>query len=253
MTDPKPIVPVNLEGLDDIAKSLLENSVPEFNTTAPPTGTVAPVEEPGSYIILPNRKHGSYEYPDLLVPTDRTHKEKNWHQTQESLYLDSAYMITPRQFVDFINLLRSGNAYNGLGVKLDTKRVKAILDDILEKKDPYRAEWLDARFAQSGKTLNVMYHKIKSDGSIEDVTEPLQECLMEDKQPGISLDYWLRNATPQGLPPKNISDGSIYYWHPKDKAVAGFWADSDGVVLVADRGPADSDSSLGVRAAKIKR
>ena len=76
---------------------------------------------------------------------------------------------------------------------------------------------------------------------------------MEDKQPGISLDYWLRNATPQGLPPKNISDGSIYYWHPKDKAVAGFGADSDGVGLDAGRDPAYSVSSLGVRAAKIKR
>ena len=253
MTEPKPIVPVNPEGLDDIAKSLLENSVPEFNASAPPAGAVGSVEEPGSYIILPGRKHGSYEYPDLLVPAERTHKGKKWHQAKESLYLDGAYMITPRQFVDFINLLRSGNAYNGLGVKLDTKRVKALLDDILEQKDPYRAEWLDARFAQSGKTLNVMYHKIKSDGSIEDVAEPLHDCLMEDKQPGISLDYWLRNANNQGLPPKNISDGSIYYWYPRDKAVARFRANSDGVFLYANRDPAISYSSLGVRAAKIKR
>src|SRR3989338_788157 len=125
MTEPKPIVPVNPEGLDDIAKSLLDNTIPEFKSTSPSAGTSAPVEEPGGYIILPGRKHGSYDYPDLLVPTDRSHKGKNWHQTQESLYLDGAYMITPRQFVDFINLLRSGNVYDGLGVKLDNKRVKA--------------------------------------------------------------------------------------------------------------------------------
>ena len=76
---------------------------------------------------------------------------------------------------------------------------------------------------------------------------------MEDKQPGISLDYWLHNANNQGLPPKNISDGSIYYWYPRDKAVARFGANSGGVDLIAFRDPAYSDSSLGVRAAKIKR
>ena len=252
MTEPKPMVPVNRAGLDDIAQSLLDNPVPKFNATAPPTGAVGSVDEPGSYIILPGRKHGSYEYPDLLVPAERTHKGKKWYQAKESLYLDGSYMITPRQFVDFINLLRSGNAYDGLGVKLDTKRVKALLDDILEQKDPYRAEWLDARFAQSGKTLNVMYHKIKSDGSIEDVAEPLQDCLMEDKQPGISLDYWLRNANNQGLPPKNISDGSIYYWYPRDKTVARVGAGPSRVGLDAYGDPVDSNSLLGVRAARRK-
>ena len=252
MTDPKPIVPVNPAGLDEVAKSLLDNTIPEFNAVPPPIG-VSSVEEPGTYIILPGRKHGSYEYPDLLVPTERTHKNKNWHQAKESLYLDGAFMITPRQFVDFINLLRSGNVYNGLGVKLDSTRARTVLSDILEQKDPYRAEWLDAKFAQSGKTLNVMYHRIKSDGSIEDVAEPLQECLMENKTPGISLDYWLRNATPQGLPPKNISDGNIHYYAPKNNTVAWFRADSVWVGLLADWDPASSDSSLGVRAAKIKR
>ena len=254
MPDAKPIVPVNPEGLDDIAQSLLDNTIPEFKSTAPSAaGTSAPVEEPGSYIILPGRKHGSYEYPDLLVPTERTYIGKRWHQTNEALYLEGAYMITPRQFVDFINILRSGNVYNGAGMKLDSKRVRFILDDILEKKDPYRAEWLDAKFSQSGRSTNVTYHKIKSDGAIEDVTVPLQECLMEDKQSGISLEYWLRNATNQGLPPKNITNGSIGYRYPKDKAVALFWAGYMGADLRADWVPTLSHSWLGVRAAKIKR
>ena len=90
------------------------------------------------------------------------------------------------------------------------------------------------------------------DGTSQQVTEPLEDCLMRDKTPGIDLDYWLNNATSQGLPTQNIPDGDLWYWYPAIGTVAGFSVDSGGAVLYCVRFPQYSDSSLGVRRAKIK-
>ena len=38
------------------------------------------INDPENYLILEERKHGTYEYPDLLVSMERTHKNKNWSE-----------------------------------------------------------------------------------------------------------------------------------------------------------------------------
>lgn len=257
MNDPKPIVPVNPEGLDEIAQSLLGKPVDEFKTTAPPAvGTSTPVRDLYNYIILPGKRHGSYEYPDLLVPAYMTHKARSWYKAPVALHRENAFMLTIRQYVDYRNLLRSGNVYDGRGAKLDSGRVNAILDEISKG----GTEWLDARFSTSGRSLiSITYHKIKSDGTLEEVTEPLGECLMEDKkivpniQQGISLDNWLHNATNQGLPPKNISEGKLNYRYPRDKDVAAFTSYPDKAYLYCNTTPRRWFFQLGIRAAKINR
>ena len=102
-------------------------------------------------------------------------------------------MLTIRQYVDFLNLLKSGNVYDGTGRKADPARVNALLDDILTQRNPYRAEWLDASFSVQGmlrKTPTITYHKIKPDKTLEKVTEPLANYLAENKAPGIDLNSW---------------------------------------------------------------
>jgi len=205
---------------------------------SPPTK----VQSPKSYIILPGKIHGSYSYPDLLVPTVRTHLTENWEQCSQGVVQENSLMLTPRQYADFLLHLKAGRVYDGSGARVDSGKITAILDDILTVRSPYRAEWLDAKFGKGGipvvrETWNITYHKIKSDGTLEKVTEPLQECLRDDKTPGIDLDYWLGHATQQGLPPKNNSSGSLYYWHPRDGAVAGFGASSSGTGLDCDGNP----------------
>src|SRR3990167_8791027 len=100
------------------------------------------IQNPNSYLILPGRKHGNYEYPDLLVSTARTHQGENWSQACESLKQEDSFMLTIRQYVDFLNTLKSGNAYDGAGKKADKKALDGILDDILTIRDPWRGEWL---------------------------------------------------------------------------------------------------------------
>ena len=245
--------PVNPTELEEVEKYLLVPQ-PAANPTNPPTPTKIP--NPDTYLILPEHTHGGYSYPDLLVPVARTHLNENWEQCSERVAQEGSLMLTPRQYADFLSHLRSGKVHDGTGARVDSGRINALLDDILTVRDPYRAEWLDAKFSKSGlvrKSWSITYHKIKPDGTLERVTEPLHECLRDNKTPGIDLDYWLSHATTQGLPPKNNPSGSLYYWHPRDGAVVRFRAYFDRVRLDCDRNPQYSDGGLGVRAAKIKR
>ena len=223
------------EGVEEIFSPKIKSSAEEHN--------------PKDYILLEGRAHGSYEYPDILIAQERGLQNKNWDQAQEALHTEWKFMPTIRQYVDFLSDLRSGKKlYTGDGKKLAQQKRASILDDIIKVRDPWRAEWFDAFFSKQGEQFYIAYHKFNSAGKLEQVQEPLQECLMQDKTPGIDLEDWLQNANEQGLPSPKINQGSLYYWTPRDGRVAGFGAVSDRAGLDCDWGPLGSDSALGVRA-----
>jgi hypothetical protein len=231
--------------LREYHRKLAEN---KNKVTAPKPKQIAPVKaanitNPEDYIVLPGRTHGNYSYLDLLVSNEKMHLGKSWYDAHKELQKNNEFMLTIRQFVDYLNLLKSGNAYDGAGNKVPKPELIKIYDGITEVKDPWRAEWLDAYFENRNNELYILTeNKAKA--------EKLQPCLMEDKTPGINLEYWLKNATPQGFPPKNIPDGKLYFWHPREDAVAGFSAGSGRSYLDCGYGPQYSDSALGVRRAK---
>ena len=78
----RPLVPVNPQGLDDIALALL-NETPNNDKEErdkPLTPSTIPNRE--QYIILPTKTHGKYTYPDMLVAMDLTHLGKTWYDAQ---------------------------------------------------------------------------------------------------------------------------------------------------------------------------
>ena len=202
-----------------------------------------------NYIILEGKSYGTYSYPDLLVSMEKTHFDNNWHQAHEELNKENEFMLTIRQYIDFINLLKSGNAFDGRGNKVHNNKLDSILDEILTVRDPWRAEHLDARFDVNFINYN---HRVINGKLEAQTSEPLEDCLMTDKTSGISLDYWLKSATKQGLPPVNTPDGDLWYWHPRNDTVAGFYAGSSRVYLFCNKNPLGSDASLGVRPARKK-
>ena len=214
------------------------------------------IQNGNEYLILPGRKHENYEYPDLLVARKRTHQGESWNQAHDSLKQENSLMLTTRQFVDFLNMLKSGRAYDGNGKLTDKSKLDEILDEIITVRKPERAERLDAKFSSQGiirKQFYITYYKIDNGRLVETTEELHQDTLMDDKSPGIDLDYLINvDATHQGLPPKNIAQGKLHYWHPRNGAVAWFWAYSGRAGLFCFRGPGNSFSSLGVRAAKIR-
>ena len=235
-------------------------STPTSSTTPPSIVTTPTITDPQNYIILPGTIHGKYTYPQLLVSMTITHKNKNWNDTHAALAAEQASMLSPRQFVDFLNLLQRGNsAYDGLGKKLSKKKCDAILDEIWTVRDPWRAEWFDAKFesrgglAGIGTKLFINYgHTFQNNTVTPTHSEELTGYLANDKTPGIDKDDWLAKATVHGLPARSISDGQLYYWHPHNGKVAGFYANSVWASLYCGWDPSYTDARLGVRAAREK-
>ena len=244
MTDAKPIVPVNPEGLEDIAKSLLEGDPKPLPFTAPVNANISNLE---TYVTLPGKTHGSYSYPDLLVAMERTNFGSNWNQSHKALHRENAFMLSIRQYIDFLQLLKSGNVYDERGTKLPNGRVNEILDEILTKRDPWRAEWLDAYFKDVNGTLYFNYEHTNVNGQLKPQhSEPLENCVMKDAYVN------LFSANRQGLPTVKSRTQETYYWHPVNGRVARFGANSGRVYLDANGDPAVSYSSLGVRPARLK-
>jgi len=201
------------------------------------------------FIILEGRAHGSYSYPDLLVSMGKYLFNKNSYEQYEALHKKNSFMLHPRMFVDFLSLISSGKSYNGNGKKVSSEKLNFVLGEIINARDPWRTENLDAYFEVKNRAMNIMYYKLNADGKFEKVIEPLQDCLMEDKC--INLQDYIKNANEQGFPNKNIKEGDLFYGRPRLDCVAWFIANCGRADLYCIRNPSGSNSSLGVRFAKI--
>jgi|SRR3989344_998734 len=287
MNLPNKIFGIETKGAYERALASFKNKKPEVKP-----GIILPqsdIENLQDWIVLPGHKHEAYEYPDLLVSMHRlsytpevervvkglgynlknTAKEEDGHEYiggitwEQALKLNLGlgdFTLNPRQLVDFLNLLRSGRAFDGTGNIIDRRILESILDEMIAVRNPWRSEWLDAGFkVKKVGENNVLYlhsaHILYSNGNLTpQYKKQLKDCLMEDRTPGIDFDYWLNNATSQGLPPKDIPNGSFYYRYPiRDNiSVALLSAGSDWAYLGCIGGPSDLDDGLGVRRAKIK-
>ncbi len=238
---------LNKYSLDELAKSMLQAD----QTIVLPSS----IPDAEDYLILEHRTHGSYSYPDLLVSKTLSHHGKNWYQSHEALHAEDFEMLTLRQFVDFLNLLKSKKAFDGKGNKVSSSELEDILKEITEQRGPWRAEWLDADFQVVKDKLHLNYEHRYVQGKLQPQrSEPLQGCLMENRTPGIDLDDYLKRATSQGMPPADVKSGSLYYWKPMsdNNSVARFRAFAGGVDLDCRGDPQRSSAALGVRRSRAK-
>jgi hypothetical protein len=204
---------------------------PSSNPSANPPATVPDLQ---GYIYVPTI--------GLYLAKQRTHHNLNWYQTHEELQKENLRIPTIYEFKEYLRYLRQ----NQSGVADATKHeVATILDDILTVRNPHRSEWLDARFKK--KMWGEMYIIEKNNPASAQV---LETCLMKNKTPGIDLDNWLNNSTSQGLPNPKTTKGQLYYWYPRNNAVAGFGANSDTDFLDCDADSTHTSPSLGVFAVR---
>ena len=243
----------------------------------------ANLQDPEDYILLQQTR----DHPDILIAKYRlglnaeveqvakqlsltlqnTAKEQNGHDYlgninhPQSLDLAKAlsfFTLPVSYFREHLRNLREGFlgnilVYDGKGKKLERKELEALFNEITEVRSPWRAEWLNDRCIEKKKDIYVVRNKFDSSGKLTEATEQLdKDALRQNKLPGISLDEWLNNSTEQGLPRKNIQDGSLYYWNPVANSVARFDADSDGAFLGYSWYPWGSYAVLGVRVARVK-
>ncbi len=142
---------------------------------------------------------------DLYFAKERSHFRKDWYNTHRELQKQNLKMPTIPQFVEFLKYLRADRTAENI----------RVYEEITEVRSPLRMEWFDAKFYAKGDELWVAYnHIVDSNGSVvAQENEKLEGHLMEDKDPGISLEYWLNNPTKQGLPPASARQGDLGYWH----------------------------------------
>src|SRR3989344_1297839 len=115
MSNIKPLIPVNPEGLDKIANELLNENIPICDTSQF-TGTNPPVN-PKDYLIL-ETVDGKNNKIGLYVAKTKDFFSKNWYEAHEALNKEGYQMLTIRQGIDLVKLLKSGKVYDGLKNKL---------------------------------------------------------------------------------------------------------------------------------------
>ena len=209
------------------------------------------------FIILAANK----DHPDLLISKSLSHHGKLWENVLGDLRTEGAFMPNLRIYHNFLNALISASdsntrLYDGRGKFIEDCEALRLYRNITQARDNRipKSEFLDAyfRLTQEGK-ITVTYHKPRRGGGLELVTEPLEDCLMEDRTPGIDLNSWLSEANIQGLPSRRIAHGGLDYWHPRQDSIAWFKAGIDMTVLDCYGNPHFSDPTLGVRKVFIRR
>ena len=227
-------LPTSWRGRD--AKKDYEDVMNRKNEPAP----IIPVQtnklDTNDFIYVPSIK--------LYVAKERTHLGKNWKDCWTELQSQNYKMPKINEFREFLKYLIS---------EPNNQEYQNIFKEITEVRNPWRSEWLDANFKVENKGLfkkSELYILTEN----ESKKEKLEDCLMSDKNPGIELNDWIngKNINSQGLPNKNISSGSLYYWYPRsdNNSVAWFGAYVSRADLDCDRSPSDADSDLGVRPCK---
>ena len=230
------------------------------------------------YIILEE----TTEHPDLLIAKNRLSYDVEVEKAAKKLGLNlqnnsqgyigeinykqsldintelGNFTLNPKLFTEFLKLLKSGRALEGKGTQVNSSELENILNEIIEVRGPYRAEWLDHKYSSQskglfkGKEMCVTYHKFDSSGNLVEFTEPLDEdTLMKNKIPGISLDDWVNHPTSQGLPIKTVKEGDLYFWKPIEGRVTGLIAGAGWAGLVCVGDASNSNANLGVRSTKI--
>jgi hypothetical protein len=258
MTDP--LIPVKREGLDDIARSLLGEA------PAPPADSPGQEDKKGKdvdlekYVLLP--KHDGY--PDILISKDIIYPGRCWEQAWNLLGSDGSFMLTPRLFVDLLNLFRlRRTVYDGNGRLLDT--IPASIAGYLDERTGSfsHGEWLDSIYRGTSRDPapdKVDYHKLTTSGTLEARREPLmgyynpvpQESIKS--RASIHLSSWLDNANVHGLP-KAQSRGTLTYVPPSIGCVPYFSRLEGWSIFNCGEATPDSESrwSIGVRPARVKK
>ena len=227
---------------------------PERPTTISPKN----VKDPKQWIILDD---------NYQISINRFHHNNNWDQTHKLLQNNNQYMPNLLDSNELDRQLLNHEARYADGSLIPPKIQDEIFNERYKVRSPWRLEWLDAKFEQRENGLYLLTnHIVQPDNSLKPQTEELlEDTLMEDRTPGISLNNWIRNPNKYGLPKSNIKQGSLYYWHPRDGRVAGLSAGSgraldcsggpsgSGRALDCSGGPSGSDGGLGARAKILRR
>jgi len=239
----KPLIPIKQEGLDDIAKGLLETT--RYNI---PTPTVRARVNKSDYIVVPNT--------NIIISKEEIHRGLDWNNTHYALADNGLYMPSPSLFVNYFkSVLEAKKGNLVLSYADNTTLSIGEVDDLYKYLTTNHRNgcwtWLGAKFdAGSGhKSLDIETDykvvKIGSDKKLEGKRSPLEVCVSDN-------GFVDLNFNRQGLPTgktksqKYSQGNNIYFYSPVNDRVARFESDSGWADLSCGGDPAGSDAGLGV-------
>ena len=172
------------------------------------------------------------------------------------------YMPTPRIFTAHFKNILSAKAGDRKLLYANSAEVEDDLVDEMYKhvtrnhKDVYNSgnagtwTWLNARFVQgtgfNGLNLETITG-LKTGKNFEVESIPLEECLWEDCWSDISFNsQGLVTSGSKSATQKKVHGKTMYFWYPRNNAVARFDAYSVRACLNCYGDPSYTDSGLGV-------
>jgi len=194
---------------------------------------------PKDYILVRD------EDSKLYLAKYRTLQNNNWEQQIRKLAERKGFITEIRDFLDLRYLLDSRRkVYDGSDNLISTQEKQQRLDEMVARRDPWRAEYFGNRFFEHNRKgymesgFRVINNEIKPT-SVKEIN-PLMP------NGWTSFKYFDEN----GLAIKLKGQVEVYYYAPVNGSVAGFNADSDGAYLGCNGNPSISNAGLGVREAR---
>jgi len=164
-------------------------------------------------IYLESKQYKNYSYPDLLVSPHYL-KAQNWQEAHIMADEFDSFVLTPRQFIDYLKLLKSGEAYNQSKKKINPKYLLNEFEKIINTD---KLIWLDAEFKLINGIKHIFYnHKPTSQGPIYDNSDILDTSDYLKGYWSLSVDDILSTKNSYGLPDHKSDPGnnSIIKYHP---------------------------------------
>ena len=206
-------------------------------TQNPVTPKVNPkVQERKDWVYVPSL--------GLYISDDRCLLGLDWQHNQEPLHKQGYRMPTIPEFIEFVKYIKSPEG------QAKVNNANKILDEILTIRDPFRGEWLDAKFYVRTKNdkLYITYHTFNKKGNIIKKEEELTDHLRADIiMTGLNLDSWLNDHTKQGLPKKDCPEGNLNYSCPVLGTIGLFNTSTIGLHLDFHLDSNYSNPNIGVR------
>ena len=194
---------------------------------------------PADYILIKDRDSNLYSAKNRVL------YKHDWEEQIRKLAERKGDMCEIRDFLDLRDLLDSRKkTYDGKGSLVSTLEKQGLLDEMIDRRTPWRAEYFGNRFFKYDE-------KWYMESGFKVINDKISPTSIKEIKP-LMMGGWtsFKHINEDGLVTK-LRGKEIFYFSPIDGRVAWFVAGSDRAYLDCDRSPSDSIEGLGVRAQKI--
>lgn len=262
MHEPRPLIPVTIEGLEALAQELLTSTGGKPPVHAGKGVVLAPsyIKDPENYIGVPQI--------GAIISKRERHKNLKWEPTLKAIHEEGGSLggklsmpDIPDFMTHFFNVkeaaLGRGTLYDGRGKPL--KKDEAVSQwNYFSSTDrsPFNGQmcwtWLNAKFVKGKGALKLNlqtdYH-FDASGNLVFSQTPLEACLEEDALVDLDKPFNKQYLATSAQKSANINYAqghNLYFWYPRKNAVARFAASSGGAGLGCNGSPSLADPALGV-------